>query len=190
MEVTEALNELKIVLSDDRYEHTLRVLNEAEKLAEHFKVDKNHVQLATIFHDYAKEMSPVELKELIKRYELDPLLLQYHEELWHGPVASQIIQERFAIKDEPVVNAIYYHTTGRAQMDKVELTLFVADYIEPARSFPGLDKVRETAFIDLEKAALLALKNTIPYLISKGATIFPDTFYAYNDLLQKISRRD
>jgi HD superfamily phosphohydrolase YqeK len=48
-----------------------------------------------------------------------------------------------------------------------------------------VDSVRETAWKDLDQACLLALRNTIQYLMSKQATIYPSTFYAYNDLLRK-----
>lgn len=189
MELKQALKKLEKVLSEARFKHTLRVLKVAEQLADHYEINKKQVQLATVFHDYAKEMDTTQLQKLINTYEIDSRLLKYNKELWHGPVASYMIQDKFNIHDQSVINAIYYHTTGRAKMDMVELTLFIADYIEPARDFPGLDEVREMAFQDLHEAAFLTLKNTIPYLIKQCATIFPDTFYAYNDLLLNVDRR-
>lgn len=186
MEVDVALKMLQNRLSKERYDHTVRVLHTARELATHYNVDVNHVQLATIFHDYAKEMDQDVLKRYIIENQIDKRLLTFNEELWHGPVGSHIVQHKFDINDEPILNAIYYHTTGRAKMDMVELIVFVADYIEPQRNFPGVDEVREHAFTNLHKAALLSLKNTIPYLIKQGATIFPETFYAYNDLTRYV----
>jgi predicted HD superfamily hydrolase involved in NAD metabolism len=114
---------------------------------------------------------------------LDTALLDYHPELWHGPVAASIVQERMGIRDEDVLNAIRYHTTGRAGMTRLEKIIYLADYIEPGRQFPGLDEVRELAEKDLDSAVKKAIGNTIIFLVEKSAPIFPDTFKAYNDLL-------
>lgn len=183
MKVDQALMKLKHVLSTERYEHTLRVLQVAEKLAKQHNINVGYVQLAAVFHDYAKEFSHERLKQYIIEKNIDEQLLLFNDELWHGPVAAHLIEHEFGIKNKSVLNAIYYHTTGRANMDLVELALFVADYIEPGRHFPGLCEVREMAFINLHEAALLTLKNTITYLIKRNATIFPHTFQAYNDLI-------
>lgn len=75
------------------------------------------------------------------------------------------------------------HTTGKKHMSVLDKVVFLADYIEPGRNFPGVDEVRETAETDLDKACLLALKNTIVFLVGRGRTVYPDTFHAYNDLL-------
>ncbi len=58
-----------------------------------------------------------------------------------GPVAAKIVEDQLQITNEDVLNAIYYHTTGRANMSLVETIIFVADYIEPKRSFPGVEDV-------------------------------------------------
>lgn len=187
MDIEEALATIKKALSTERYDHTVRVLDVAKRLVSHYDICKKDVELAVVFHDYAKEMNEDELKQYIIEYKIDENLLSYNRELWHGPVAAHIVQHQFGITNKSILNAIYYHTTGRANMDNVELTLFVADYIEPNRNFSGLEEVREIAYINLHEAALLTLKNTIPYLIKKGATIFPDTFHAYNDLVLHVT---
>lgn len=182
MNIDAALQKLQKMISKVRFDHTVRVLNTARELATHYNTNEESVQLAVIFHDYAKEIADDILKQYIIKHQLDDRLLSFHKELWHGPVAAHIVQQKYGIKNKSVLNAIYYHTTGRANMDMVELIVFVADYIEPNRSFPGLNDVREHAFINIHKAALMKLKNTILYLIKQNALIFPDTFYAYNDL--------
>lgn len=126
------------------------------------------------------------LTELIIEYQLPTQLLDYHHEVWHGPVAAKLLEKTYNIHHPDILNAIYYHTTGRAGMSDVELVVFVADYIEPGRSFPGVEAVRTLAKKDLSLAARQALKNTIQFLLSKDATIYPDTFNAYNDLTMKL----
>lgn len=182
MDLNEIKKELKEKLSEDRYEHTLRVYDTAIQLANMYNESTEKVTIAALLHDYAKCESKQRLKQLIEKYHLPNELLQFHQELWHGPVGAMVAKEKFHITDEKVLHSIYYHTTGRANMSKLELIIFVADYIEPARNFPGVDEVRKLAKNDLKAAARKALQNTIVFLMEKGATIYPDTFLAYNDL--------
>ncbi|GIN71003.1 hypothetical protein J14TS2_14780 [Bacillus sp. J14TS2] len=168
-----------------RYQHTVRVLETAIILADRYGEDVPKVELAAIFHDYAKMMAVAELKKLLLKANEDSRLIEYHSELWHGPVAAYLAREEFAIEDNDVLNAIRYHTTGRANMSRLEKIIFLADYIEPQRDFPGINETRELARKNLDESVLKALSNTIAFLLTKKATIYPDTFEAYNDLIRK-----
>lgn len=174
-------------LTKQRFEHTLRVASTAVSLAKKYNVSPEKAELASIFHDYCKYRAIDEMKRIIELSNLPKDLLFYHHELWHGPVASIKIEEEFGITDQEVKSAIYYHTTGKANMSKLELIVFIADYIEPGRSFPGLDEVREMVEQDLTKAGWMVSRNTIKYLMEKGNRIYPDTFHAYNDLTRLIT---
>ncbi len=185
MNLTEAQNVVKQRLTNSRYEHTLRVAKTAEQLARKYNESVERTKLAALLHDYAKCDPEEELKRQIIQYNLPRELLNYNKELWHGPVGAKVAKEKFGILDEDVLHAIYYHTTARAKMTKLEMIIFVADYIEPGRKFPGVEEVRNLVKVDLEKAALKVLGNTIMHLVRKGITIFPDTFYAYNQLTKK-----
>jgi predicted HD superfamily hydrolase involved in NAD metabolism len=183
MDREEALQIVKQKIAGPRYDHTVRVLETALRLAKRYGADEKKTEMAAIFHDYAK-LEPINaLRQWILDKKLDTALLDYHPELWHGPVAASIVQERMGIRDEDVLNAIRYHTTGRAGMTRLEKIIYLADYIEPGRQFPGLDEVRELAEKDLDSAVKKAIGNTIIFLVEKSAPIFPDTFKAYNDLL-------
>lgn len=177
---------VKAQLSKERFEHTLRVTDTAMELANYFGANLVDVKVAALLHDYAKDLDAKQLKSYIEQYELPEDLLEYDTELWHGPVAAKIAFDQFAINNDHIRNAIYYHTTGRAGMSLVELIVFVADYIEPARNFPGVDDVREVASEDIVLAAQMAVKNTIVFLMNKNVTIHPHTFLAYNDLTKKL----
>lgn len=185
MDFEEARRIVKDQLTKDRYEHTLRVCETAMNLAEIYRESKKKVILASLFHDYAKCLPKEQLKQLVQTYKLPSQLLDYHHELWHGPVGAKLVEDKHEIKDEDILNAIRFHTTGRPQMSQIELIVFISDYIEPARSFPGLDEVRKLAKENLQKAAQQALKNTIIHLVNKNALIYPDTILAYNDLTKK-----
>lgn len=185
MNPTEAQNVVKQKLTESRYEHTVRVADTAVQLARKYNESIEKTKLAALLHDYAKCDPEEELREQIKRYNLPSELLNYNKELWHGPVGATIAKEKFGIQDEDILRAIYYHTTARAKMTKLEMIVFVADYIEPGRKYPGVEEVRHIVKVDLEKAALKVLANTIMHLVGKGTTIFPDTLFAYNELTKK-----
>lgn len=187
MNRNEAIKRVEPHLTKNRFAHTLRVADTAVELARLYGESEDKAELAALFHDYAKYRSLEELKHWIIKSELPKDLLEYHHELWHGPVGSILIEFEHGISDSVIQNAIYYHTTGRAYMSKMDMILFVADYIEPGRDFPGLEEVRKTAKESLIKAAWMVSRNTIQYLMSKNNTIYPDSFYAYNDLTRQIN---
>lgn len=177
-------------LPASRWEHTLRVVDTASILAQRFQVDEQLVDIAAILHDYCKFWTAEELIFAIKRYKLPLDLLLYNQELWHGPVAAIIASRDFGISDQQVKDAIFYHTTGRPAMDPVEKVVFLADYIEPARKFPGVDDVRQLAKQNLDEAMVLALKQTISFLHSRGQKVYPltiQTLHYYHEQLREES---
>src|SRR5690625_3671148 len=173
---------IKEKLSEERYEHTLRVHDLALHLAEKYKAPIDKIKHAALWHDYLKEETERVLKDKINEYKLPKDLLHYNKELWHGPVGAMVIRDTFSVRDEDVLNAIYYHTSGRAKMGLVEQIIFVADYIEPGRQFPGVDEVRRLAEENLLEAVYKTLQNSLLFLIKKNEKIYPDTIYAYNDI--------
>src|SRR5699024_12742806 len=98
-----------------------------------------------------------------------------------------MIEHEYGINDQQIKHAIYYHTTGRPRMSRFEMILFIADYIEPGRDFPGVDNVREAVQQSLEQATWKSLQQTIQFLSGKGREIYPDTFHAYNYYTKRIT---
>src|SRR5690625_5656343 len=130
MDRNEAITRREPHLPRKRFEHTLRVADTAIELADRFNESIEQAELAALFHDYAKYRPIEELKHWIIKSNLPKDLLDYHHELWHGPVGSILIEYEHGIQDSIIKNAIYYHTTGRAYMNKLDMILFVVDYIE------------------------------------------------------------
>ncbi|MBR3120205.1 MULTISPECIES: bis(5'-nucleosyl)-tetraphosphatase (symmetrical) YqeK [Oceanobacillus] len=187
MNITEATEKVKPHLTVKRFEHTQRVAETAVKLAHLYEASPKKAELAAILHDYAKYRSLDEMERWIRKSTLPKDLLDYHHELWHGPVGAILIEREFGIVDKEIQSAVQYHTTGKAGMSKLDKIIFLADYIEPGRSFPGIDKVRGIAEQNLTQACWMASKNTITYLMSKNVTVYPDSFHAYNDLTRQIT---
>ncbi|MFV9510979.1 bis(5'-nucleosyl)-tetraphosphatase (symmetrical) YqeK [Tepidibacillus sp. LV47] len=176
--------ELNKEVTEHRYIHSLGVADTAKQLAARYGADPLKAEIAGILHDFTKFWPKEKLAQYIRQYqELAQDLLDYNAELWHGPVASIVIQERFAIHDEEVIMAIRYHTSGREQMSLLEKVVCLADYIEPSRQFPGVEEIREMAKSNLDEALRMAFDGTIQLLIKKKMKIYPLTVKARNDLV-------
>lgn len=188
MERKQALALVKEQLRPKRYEHTVRVTDTAISLARHYKLDVKKIEIAAIFHDYAKYRNPNEMKRWVLSEKLPQDLLEYGPELLHGPVGSIMIEKEVGLKDPEIQSAIYYHTTGKRNMSLFDQIIFIADYIEPGRSFPGVEEVRSVVYHDINKACWLAARNTIEFLMEHEQPIYPDTFQLYNEGLVKTGR--
>jgi predicted HD superfamily hydrolase involved in NAD metabolism len=179
----EMLEAVKKQITEHRYQHTLGVVETSIQLAERYGADPKKAEIAAIFHDYAKFRDPDEMAEIIRATPtIADDLLEYHRELWHAPVGAYLVQQEAGITDEEILDAIRYHTTGRAGMSILEKVVCLADYIEPGRHFPGVDEVRHLAQKDLNKALAQSLLNTIKFLEKKGQKVYPLTKAAYEDV--------
>ncbi len=188
MERNKALEIVAKQLTEKRYTHTLGVMETAIDLAKLYEADEKKAELAAIFHDYAKFRPLEEMKKIIIEQKFDPFLLQYNPELWHAPVGAYLIPEEVGIKDVEIINAVRYHTSGRMNMTLLEKIIYLADYIEPGRQFPGVEEARKLAKKDLDEALIYSVKNTIIFLMNKNQAVYPDTFTFYNDLVMKKER--
>lgn len=99
-------------------------------LCDIFAEDKEKATIAAWFHDYAKEYSSRDLISFLENRNcpIDEIEKE-SAQLLHGKVASIIAKEKYHILDEDILNAIYYHTTGRKNMSRLEMIVAFADCI-------------------------------------------------------------
>ena len=88
-------------------------------------------------------------------------------------MTGSLVAERIFGEDEAVVSAICHHTTGKADMTLLEKIIYVADYMEPCRNFPGVEELRELAFSDITAALKLGLEITLRHLANLGDEVSP-----------------
>lgn len=98
-------------------------------------------------------------------------------------------EKEAGITDAEILDAIAYHTSGRVGMSLLDKVIYLADYIEPGRSFPGVEEVRQTAKQNLDHAVIQALRNTVAFLMKRNQAIYPDTFNTYNDLIMNLKEK-
>jgi predicted HD superfamily hydrolase involved in NAD metabolism len=189
MHQNEALQLVKAQITEKRYVHTLGVMETAIELAKRYGANVKQAELAAIFHDYAKFRPKEEMKQIIISQNMEKDLLNFHSEMWHAPVGAYLVEQEAGITDREILDAIAYHTSGRIGMTLLEKVVYLADYIEPGRSFSGVDEVREMAKKNLDVALIQAVRNTITFLMNKKQAIYPDTFHMYNDLILNLKEK-
>ncbi len=185
MKRDKALAIVREQITKHRYEHTLGVMETAVLLAKKFGADEKKAEMSAIFHDYAKFRDKDEMRTIIVEQGMDPDLLQYNTELWHAPVGAFLVEKEVGFTDLDILDAIRYHTSGRPEMTLLEKIIYLADYIEPGRHFPGVEDVRKIAETDLDAALIQSIKNSVGFLMKKNQQIFPLTLHTYNALVQK-----
>lgn len=167
-------------MSDKRFQHVLGVEESAVALAQQYDCSVEKASIAALTHDYAKERSDEEFRYIINEQGLDHELLNWGNEIWHGVVGAYFVQTELGIEDEMILQAIRLHTTGAAEMTLLDKIIYVADYIEAGRNFPGVDEARRLAKLDLNQAVAYETQQTLLYLIAKKLPIYPKTLETYN----------
>lgn len=184
----ELLGKISRAMKPSRFQHVLGVEETAIQLAERYGCDVQKASLAALLHDYAKEMDDTMFHDLIAKYDLDKDLLNWDNNIWHGVVGAYKIAEDFGLQDREIFQAIQRHTVGAAQMTLLDKVLYVADYIEPNRDFPGVDEARALAKEDLDKAVAFETAQTVAYLAKKCIPIYPQTLETYNAYIGELSK--
>lgn len=168
----------------ERYNHTLRVTDMAIKLANIHGGNAEKTKIAAMLHDCGKLLDKTNLLKRVADFDiiLDNSMKENHE-LIHGPLGARIAEREYGIRDQEILDAIYYHTIARENMTLLDKIIYIADYIEPNRNFPGLDQIRQMAYVDLNKSIQVAMERTIIFLIEKKKSIHVNTVKARNYLL-------
>ena len=176
----EIVSKEKSNMTEDRFEHCIGVSKTAKKLAELNQYDEDKAALAGFIHDYAKQVSVEEYREVIKTKGFDQDLLNWNRSIWHGIVGTYFIQRDLKITDSEILTAVRRHTTADVKMTTLDKIVFMADYIEPGRSFPGVEEARKITYANLDKGVGYQLAHTLEFLIEKRNKIYPRTLDAYN----------
>ncbi|WP_343337866.1 hypothetical protein TPELB_32030 [Terrisporobacter petrolearius] len=188
MDIKQIEKTLKGMLPERRLKHSLNVSKCAVKLSEIYKCDKEKAEIAGLVHDCAKYFTDEQIEDSIKRFnvELDPLEVN-NIALSHSVIGSYVAVDIFNIKDEEIINAIKYHTTGKENMSLLEKIIYIADLIEEDRNFPRVEELRELTYSGkLEEALLLSFNNTIKFVIDNNQLIHPRTIKARNYILEEL----
>lgn len=163
------------LLNPNRVKHVLGVRDTAYEMALKWGVNPTDAARAGLLHDITKALDgPLQLT-LCDAYGkiLSDFSRRYPKTL-HALTGSLVAQRVFG-ENKAVVDSICCHTTGKAGMSDLDKIIYVADYMEPNRDFPGVEKLRELAFSDLTKALHLGLEMTLEHLHNQGSEVSPES---------------
>ena len=179
--INELRDILKIRLSKTRYTHSLNVADAALKLAEKYGADIEKAYLAGLVHDICKEVPTDEQLAMAQkcRQGIDETE-QKIPALYHAAAGSWYGENVLHIHDEDILNAVRYHTTGRAGMSRLEECVYLADLISEDRTYKDVGRMRRLAFEDINGAMLEAARFTLSDVIAKGSFIPENSMQTYN----------
>ena len=163
------------LLNPNRVAHVLGCRDTAVELAQHWGADVTDAARAGILHDITKALDgPLQLT-LCEAYGkiLSDFSRRYPKTL-HALTGS-LVAERIFGENAAVVSAIRSHTTGKPAMNLLETIIYVADYMEPNRDFPGVEKLRKLAYTDIQAALKLGLEMTMDHLKRQGSEVSPES---------------
>ncbi len=166
-----------------RYKHILGVYEIVDRLAQRYSADSRRLRIAALLHDCARDMPREALLEVAEANGLEirpfdrtnPILL-------HGPVAANIAREEWGITDVEILESISYHTSGKPGMSDFEKIFFIADKIEPTRSYQGVEQLRKKVLDNLEEGFRMVVDSVVSHQQRKGNVIDPRMIELYQAL--------
>lgn len=187
MTIDQMKKKLKSSLTEKRYVHSIGVMETAVKMAQKWGADIEKTAVAALLHDCAKNYSISETMNLCKVYNvhLDDVT-KMATGLIHGFLGAEIARDMYGIDDDEIYDAIYFHTVGKPDMKLITEIIYIADGIEPHRNYDGVDRIREMAFEDIDRALILQIDSTIKSVINKGGLLHTNTVDTRNFYLKKI----
>ncbi len=187
MDDTAYLAILNRELGPKRVAHCQRVAETAVALAHKNHANERSAYIAGLMHDYAKKFDSRRLLEIASEADLvtDPCELKVPS-LLHGAVGAYLLKKENIVQDEAALQAMVRHTVGCAHMSLLDKVIYVADYIEPGRTTPGVESVRKAAFKDLDQGVWLSLTHSLTWLLGEKQIIHPQSIQMYNWLLSEV----
>ena len=168
-----------------RAAHAVGVCETARQMARQFGADEALAARAGILHDVTKALTGAQQLLLAEKYEVRLTDFErQNRQLLHAKTGAAIARTLFG-ECEAVCSAITYHTTGKTDMTTLEKIIYLADMIEPNRTYPGVDTIRAAAEESLDGGVLLALERTICYLQEEGFAVCEDSVRARDFLLRE-----
>lgn len=192
-------------MSEKRYRHICEVEKMTERLCDIYLPEKKReLCAAALLHDLTKEYSHEAHKAIFEKYSIELCAVDAATpKVWHAMSASAIIPDEFPeYAAREVIDAVRWHTTGRAGMTLCEKLVYLADYIDMSRTFEDCVKLRRLFFCEglddmsyedkllhLDQVLLCSFDMTISSLLESTMPVSRETSEARNDLLLKIKQK-
>lgn len=177
LDLVHAMRRVRQELAQEyRYAHTLRVARCAERLAVVHGEDAHKARVAGLYHDLARLYSAERLLEECRARAMpiddferaNPIVL-------HARLGAELARESYGVEDEAILSAIRKHTVAAAHMSRLDVIVYLADALEPGRTYVERAGYAQLALRDLDAAMRAVLGSTIAYLRGRRLEIAPQT---------------
>lgn len=182
---------LKERVKPSRYMHSLGVSQTAEQLARIYGVNENDAAVAGLLHDWDKALPARELKHIAKKHNLAPKSVRKTMPgVLHAVTAPRSLRKEFPDLSDDVLQAIGRHTCGAEDMSELDMVVFIADIIEPGRTFSDVAPLRAAVGqVDLDELFYMTYKSTLIYLLDADMSVHPDSLGVWNSLVAQRTQR-
>lgn len=172
---------VKGLMGDKRFKHSVNVADMSVKLAKKFGADEDKAYTAGILHDCQKEADKAVMWEEAEKsgFFIDPAERDCFK-LWHGIAGAYYVKNELKIDDTDILNAIRFHTVGRADMSVIEKIVFLADMVSKERDYPHVEEYRKAVLEDLDNGMFQTLRWSITKTLGTGGRVPLCTLEAYN----------
>lgn len=164
---------VRSMLPERRLIHTANVVACALDKAKPLELNRDDVFTACALHDIAKYLDPKDFPDANIPEDVPKPVV-------HAFLGEYFAREKLGIKNEDILSAIKYHTSGRAEMSNLEKLVFVADMVEEGRSYDGVEELRRLYDTDFDMCFKTCLKEELAHLKNKNAVIYAETLNAYD----------
>jgi predicted HD superfamily hydrolase involved in NAD metabolism len=161
-------------------------------LCRQYHCNQKKAEVAALLHDIARDLPVGKMVEILEGegfWESEHRGVAHNPLLLHAHAGKVIACRDFEVKDREILRSIELHTTGGESMGLLDKIIFVADFTEPGRRFRGVDKARQLACRDLDKAVLYIYRFILLRLLKKEVFICQNTFLGYNEIVLELERR-
>lgn len=183
MDENAALQLLSQRLKPQRLEHSIKVAERAAYLAERYQYDKGVAKMTGLLHDICKNDN---FEIMLQTIENSGIILTAVERqsppLYHAIAGAAYVKDVLRVDNDAMLQAIRYHTTGRAGMSLLEKIVFIADLTSEDRCYPDVEYLRNLSEQSLEAAMLFAMGFLLRDLVSRKQLLHPDSVACYNEL--------
>lgn len=184
-----ALEALRARLSPESAMHCEAVANQAATIAERYGLDTETARLGGLLHDWARDVDKRELLRMaVERGIVRDTVIDKVPYLLHAQVGASLITEEFPGILPEIVTAVERHTTGAPDMGALDIVVYVADMTEPARSFPGVEDLRDSiGELSLDELFARAYETSLHHLLEKRRRLAPGTVAVWNGIVDRES---
>lgn len=175
-----------------RFKHSIGVSDTARDMAKAYGADVELATLAGLLHDWDKGYDDEGILARVNELGLSDALGGYLDmpHLLHGPTAAAALKRDFPDLPDELIHAVAVHTSGCASMSDLDMIIYVADAIEPARDYPSVAELRDmVGKVELEELFLATFQHVLENLVSRRKRIHPDAVAIWNHYVERARAR-